>query len=396
MWLNSRSKDIHRGIQRGTSGLEKFKIFWPQIYPGKMKNFTMVYPVSNATLKEETTIPWTYNESTPYVYSEEEERLQRIAFHLRVFSLVVYSLAFLLGTTGNGLVIYFTAFVMKRTVNVVWFLNLAIADFIFTFFLPLSITYASLDYNWPFGKFMCKLNSTILFINLYTSIFLLTVISIDRFISVVFPVWCQNHRTPKLASFVAVAVWILAFIFSLPYFIFRDINDAEKDHVVCYNNFHEDEKVANERHKATVIARFIASFFIPFTIIISCYSVILLRIQRNHMTTSSKPFKVVLAVILSFFVCWFPYHVFSFLELSANYGKDENLQFITFVGIPITSSLVFINSCINPILYVFMGRDFKQKFQSSLRLIFEKAFSEESAQIDSKSNTKSTSNSQLV
>ncbi|XP_077312877.1 chemerin-like receptor 1 isoform X1 [Lithobates pipiens] len=396
MWLNSRSKNIHRGIQRGTSGLEKFNIFWPQIYPGKMKNFTMIYPVSNASFKEETTIPWTYYKSTPYVYSEEKERLNRIEFHLRMFSVVIYSLAFLLGTTGNGLVIYFTAFVMKRTVNVVWFLNLAIADFIFTFFLPLSITYASLDFHWPFGKFMCKLNSTILFINLYTSIFLLTVISIDRLISVVFPVWCQNHRTPRLASIVAVAVWILAFIFSVPYFIFRDINDAQKDRVACYNNFHEDMEVAYERQKVTVIIRFIVGFFIPFIIIISCYSVILLRIQRNHLTTSSKPFKVVLAVILSFFVCWFPYHVFSFLDLSAIYSEDEHLYYITFVGIPITSSLVFINSCINPILYVFMGRDFKQKLHSSLRSIFEKAFSEESAPIDSKSNTKSTSNSQLV
>ncbi|XP_073457997.1 chemerin-like receptor 1 [Aquarana catesbeiana] len=362
-----------------------------------MKNFTMVYPVSNATLKEETTNPWAYYESTPYVCSEEEDRQQRIKFHLRVFSLVVYSLAFLLGTTGNGLVIYFTAFVMKRTVNVVWFLNLAIADFIFMFFLPLSITQASLNFHWPFGKFMCKLNSLILFINLYASIFLLTVISIDRFISVVFPVWCQNHRTPKLASFVAVAVWILAFIFSLPYFIFRDINEAEKDHVFCYNNFHEDEKVAYPRHKATVIVQFITSFFIPFIIIISCYSVILLRIQRNQMTTSSKPYKVVLAVILSFFVCWFPYHVFSFLELSSNYGdENEHLFYITLVGKPITSSLAFINSCINPILYVFMGRDFKQKFHSSLWSIFEKVFSEESAPIDSKSKTKSKSNPQLV
>ncbi|XP_040183352.1 chemokine-like receptor 1 [Rana temporaria] len=396
MCLNSRSDDIHRGIQRGTSGLGKFKFFWPQIYPGKMKNFRMVYPFSNATLKEETTIPWAYYKSTPYVYSEEEERQERIKFHLRVFSLVIYSLAFLLGTTGNGLVIYFTAFVMKRTVNVVWFLNLAIADFIFTFFLPLSITYASLNYHWPFGKFMCKLNSTILFINLYASIFLLTMISIDRFISVVFPVWSQNHRTPKLASFVAVAVWILAFIFSLPYFIFRDINDAEKDHISCYNNFHEDEEVGNSIHKATLIVQFIVSFFTPLIIIISCYSVILLRIQRNHMTPSNKPFKVALAVIISFFVCWFPYHVFNFLELSANYGENEHLEYIIFVGIPITSSLVFINSCINPILYVFMGRDFKQKFHSSLRSIFERAFSEESAPIDSKSKTKSKSVPQLV
>ncbi|CAI9539583.1 unnamed protein product [Staurois parvus] len=310
--------------------------------------------------------------------------------------MVVYSVAFLLGTIGNGVVIFFTGFVMKRTVNVVWFLNLAIADFIFTFFLPLSITYVALDFHWPFGKFMCKLNSTVLFINLYASIFLLTVISIDRYISVVFPVWCQNHRTPRLASFVAGAVWILALIFSIPYAIFRDINDNGEDYVSCYNNFHADEDIAYSRHKATVIIRFIASFLIPFTIIIFCYSVILFRIQKNHMTTSSKPFKVILAVIISFLVCWFPYHVFSFLELSANYVENDHLFYVVFVGIPITSSLAFINSCVNPVLYVFMGRDFKKKFQDSLRSILERAFTEESAQLDSKSKTKSTSDSQLV
>ncbi|XP_072282206.1 chemerin-like receptor 1 [Pyxicephalus adspersus] len=353
----------------------------------------MNYSTYNVTLQEETTIPWTsVDTSTDYYY--EDEGLSHVSDILSQFSMVIYSFAFVLGTVGNGLVIFFTGFMMKRTVNVVWFLNLAIADFIFTFFLPLSISYVALNFHWPFGNFMCKLNSTIAFVNLYASVFLLTVISIDRFISVMFPVWCQNHRTPRLASFVAIGVWILACIFSLPYFIFRD-TDAYNDAVVCFNNFHEDKNIAFSRHKITVVVRFIASFLIPFSVIIFCYSVILLRIKRNHMTTSSKPFKIILAVIISFFVCWVPYHIFSFMELFV--GHDNfRFDYIVFVGTPLTSSLAFINSCINPILYVFMGRDFKQKFQSSIRSIFERAFSEDSVQADLRSKTKSTSDSQLV
>ncbi|XP_063800094.1 chemerin-like receptor 1 [Pseudophryne corroboree] len=307
--------------------------------------------------------------------------------------MVIYSVAFLLGTTGNGLVIWFSVFRMKKTVNVVWFLNLAIADFIFTFFLPLSITYIALDFHWPFGKFMCKLNSTLAFLNLFASVFLLTIISIDRCISAILPVWCQNHRTPRLASIVVLCVWILAFIFSLPYFIFRDIYD-DNGRVFCYNNFADDPDVSISRHVDTVIMRFIIGFAIPFSIIISCYTVIALRIQRNHMTTSTKPFKIIVALIVSFFVCWFPYHVFSFLDVSASYGAD--IHDVIQVGIPLTSSLAFINSCVNPFLYVFIGREFKGKFRSSIQSIFERAFTEDTVQADLQSKTKSTSDSQIL
>ncbi|KAM5132223.1 uncharacterized protein ACMZJ9_019029 [Mantella aurantiaca] len=358
----------------------------PLTCPGTMENFTMTHPTSDVMLQEETVIPWACVSTADY--NEEDEKLKHIANVFRVFSIVVYTVAFLLGTTGNGLVIFFTAFKMKRTVNVVWFLNLAITDFIFTFFLPLSVTYAALEFHWPFGPFMCRLSSSIGYFTFYASVFQLTVISIDRCISVVYPVWCQNHRTPRLASFVALAVWILAFVFSSPHFIFQD-TEIHEDFVISDYNFHKNKHFSYLRLKAIVVVRFIVSFVIPFTVIILCYSVIYLRIQRNHMTTSSRPFRVILAVIISFFFCWFPSHVFDILELSALNGNNYQLAYVVYVGKPFTLSLAFINSCINPVLYVFIGRDFKQKFHSSLRPIFERAFLEESVQTDSRRKTQS-------
>ncbi|XP_068099475.1 chemerin-like receptor 1 [Hyperolius riggenbachi] len=298
--------------------------------------------------------------------------------------MVVNTTICLLGTVGNGLVIYFAAFRMKRTVTIVWFLNLAIADFAFTFSLLMDIVYDALGAHWPFGTFMCKLNSTFDFINLFASIFLLTVISLDRCISVLFPVWCRNHRTPKLASFVVLGVWMLAIVFSLPYFIFRDTKKINGK-VECFMNYNYDMNVnrAFSRHLATVITRFIIGFAVPFILIISCYSIILLRIHRNHMTTSSKPFKVVIAVINSFFVCWFPYHVFSFVVLAKCYNSNCHFSYALQIAGVLSSTLAFVNSCVNPILYVFMGGDFKENMWTSFQTIFEKAFKEEYVQLDS-------------
>uniref|UniRef100_A0A8C4Y3A2 G-protein coupled receptors family 1 profile domain-containing protein n=2 Tax=Gopherus TaxID=38771 RepID=A0A8C4Y3A2_9SAUR len=156
---------------------------------------------------------------------------------MHILSMVVYSIACLLGVTGNGLVIWIAGFKMKKTVNAVWFLNLAVADFIFTFFLPFSIAYTALGFHWPFGKLLCKLNSTVAFLNMFASVFLLTVISIDRCISVICPVWSRNNRTPKLASNIALVTWVLAFVISSPYLVFRDTATNSKNVTSCYNNF---------------------------------------------------------------------------------------------------------------------------------------------------------------
>ncbi|XP_069803228.1 chemerin-like receptor 1 [Dendropsophus ebraccatus] len=356
-----------------------------------MENITAASPTSNVTLLNGTS-----HNTTEEFYDDFEDDATS---HLNYFTLVVYSLAFLLGTTGNGLVIWITIFKMKKTVNVIWFLNLSIADFTFTLFLPLSIVYLANDLNWVFGTFMCKLNSTIAFINLFASVFLLTVISIDRCVSVIFPVWSQNHRTPRLALFVVTAVWILAIILSLPFFVFRDVLEYDDGTHVCYNNYalgDSNPDIGKSRHKGTIVYRFIFGFIIPFTIIVMCYSVIVFRIRRNHMTTSTKPFTVIIAVIVSFFICWVPYHIFSFLELHVLSQYDDYLSHVLRVGIPLSSSLAFMNSCVNPFLYVFIGRDFKEKFSQSMHSIFERAFNEDSVNRELKSKTKSTCDSQLV
>ncbi|CAK6960419.1 chemerin-like receptor 1 [Scomber scombrus] len=152
-------------------------------------------------------------------YHDEHADLRR---SLNIMSAVIYCLAFVLGVLGNGVVIWVTGFKMKKTVNTVWFLNLAVADFLFTAFLPFSVTYIALGFHWPFGNFMCKLKNTVRFVNMFTSVYILVVISMDRYMSVVWPVWAQKHRNVRKASYVSLGVWVLGLFLSTPYFIFRD------------------------------------------------------------------------------------------------------------------------------------------------------------------------------
>ncbi|KAL8219438.1 UNVERIFIED_CONTAM: hypothetical protein K2H54_024620 [Gekko kuhli] len=319
--------------------------------PKGMENTTQHTLLEVAHLNSSVVTTFYYN------YYEDEERIYQQTWWkgLQIFCLVIRSLAFLLGVIGNGLVIFITGFRMRKTVNTIWFLNLAIADFTFTLVLPLSIAYLALDFQWPFGEAMCKFSYTLLFINLYTSVYLLMVISIDRCISVLRPVWAQNHRNPRCASFVAFGVWVLALVLSSPNILIKQLRRT-KDVIRCHSSYSPDA------YCAMTITLFIFAFVIPFPVIVICYGAIVLRLRRDRVAWSSKPFRVITAVIVAFFVCWLPFHVFSLLAIRAY--EDPTLHLVHFIGSPLVLSLAFFNSCLNPILYVFVVHDFKERLHS--------------------------------
>uniref|UniRef100_H2N2K6 Formyl peptide receptor 1 n=1 Tax=Oryzias latipes TaxID=8090 RepID=H2N2K6_ORYLA len=269
-----------------------------------------------------------------------------------------------LGVIGNALVIWVTGFKMKKTVNTVWFLNLAVADFLLLIFLPFHIIYVALNFNWPFGAFMCKITYTSLMLNMFASVFLLMVISVDRCVSVVRPVWAQNHRNVRKASFVSLSVWMLALVLGVPTMVFFDTLELESDGIMCL------DKVDLIWRQVMTITPFLLGFSIPFIIIVTCYAVIIyhLKKKRTLASQSRHAFKIIAAIIIAFFLCWTPYHLLGVIVIvdEMTDSLDETLGHIINIGYPIATSLAFLNSCLNPLLYVFMGQDFKKKIYKSL------------------------------
>uniref|UniRef100_A0A3B3V4W8 Chemerin chemokine-like receptor 1 n=1 Tax=Poecilia latipinna TaxID=48699 RepID=A0A3B3V4W8_9TELE len=280
---------------------------------------------------------------------------------------VINVVIFLLGFFGNILVIWISGFKMRKTVNTTWYLSLAMSDFLFCAFLPFNIVNIAMK-EWFFGSFMCKFTSAALSINMFSSIFLLLIISMDRCVSVMFPVWAQNHRSVQKASAVVVFAWLLAAGMSIPSLIYRQVHTNSDGSQSCYTNYD-----TTSTHMITVVTRFIVGFGVPFTIIIICYSIIIFKLQNNRMAKSSKPFKVTTALIVAFFVCWLPYHVFVLMELN---HRQYDLNVLT-TGIRVVSSLASANSFLNPLLYIFMGKDFQKKLKSSLISKMENAMADE-------------------
>ncbi|XP_039527326.1 C3a anaphylatoxin chemotactic receptor [Pimephales promelas] len=310
---------------------------------------------------------WSDYESKTIMSSE-------VSSAMRVISLVVYSLTFLLGVPGNIFVVYIAGMKMKRTVNTVWFLNLATADLLCCLCIPFSVAEILLDHHWPYGSVMCKILPSVIVINMFASVFTLNLISLDRFTQVITPVWAQNHRSLFLARLSCVVAWVLALVLSLPFMILRQ-TFTEVDFNITLCTFHADEDGDFTTSGMLSIIRFVFGFLIPLICITSCYGVIARKLGTSHFH-SGRAFRIMLAVIVAFFLCWLPYHT---VDLMMKYGGES--RDLALALDPLAISLAYINSCLNPILYVFMGQDFKNKVKLSLRRVFERAFTEEGTQM---------------
>ncbi|TFK09345.1 myoblast determination protein 1 [Platysternon megacephalum] len=86
---------------------------------------------------------------------------------------VLYMLVFVLGLSGNRLVI-FTVWRgprAKHRSTDTYIDNLALADLAFMVTLPLWAAYMGLCFHWPFGSALCKLSSYLVLLNISALLF---------------------------------------------------------------------------------------------------------------------------------------------------------------------------------------------------------------------------------
>ncbi|XP_005412728.1 PREDICTED: fMet-Leu-Phe receptor [Chinchilla lanigera] len=304
---------------------------------------------------------------------------------LNVFSYTVCAVTFVLGVLGNGLVIWVAGFRMKHTVTTMCYLNLAIADFSFTLTLPFLAVRQAWGGHWPLGWFLCKLIFTIVDINLFGSVFLIALIALDRCICVLHPVWAQNHRTVSLAKKVIAVVWTCALLLTLPVIIRVTTVTRPFGHQVCTFDFSpwttdraEKMKVAITMQTVRGIIRFVIGFSMPMFTVAICYGLIATKMYKQGLLQSSRPLRVLSYVVVAFLFCWCPFQVVALIltirirEVLSGMGGNLGVALIA------TSSLAYFNSCLNPMLYVFMGRDFRERLIRSLPASLERALTEDS------------------
>lgn len=270
---------------------------------------------------------------------------------LRNLVLAVDAITLIAGLPANLLALYtFVQKVRQRATPIdVLLLSLTISDLIFLFFLPFRMKEAY-DMKWTLSYFLCPLSGFFFYTTIYNSTFLLTAISVERYLGVAFPIKYKLKRHPRYAVIASVIFWVVSMahcsiVYIMQYYRHSNVtlsDPFEKD--VCYEEFSTEQL---EVLLPVRLELFIVLFCTPFIICCFCYIKfihILSRLPNIKHKKRSRAIGLALATLLVFIICFMPYnvsHVVGFMTW-------HSPQWRVYALLPST-----LNACLDPLVLYF-------------------------------------------
>lgn len=281
--------------------------------------------------------------------------------------LITFIIVFVFSMVGNSVVVYVLCYMEKRRSNTdIYLMHLALADLLFSLTLPLwAISEHS---GWIFGTFLCKIMSGCQEAAVYSGVFLLACISVDRCFAIVRATraLASHHLLVKV---VCSVVWVVAVLLSLPVVIQKQsmqANDLGQE--ICHENL-TGESINRWRVSVRVL-RHTVGFFLPLVVMAVCYSWTVLTLFHTRNQQKHKAIRVILAVVFAFVLCWLPYNIIVLIDTLMKGGPIKVLscdtRYRVEVALYVTQVLAFSHCAVNPVLYAFIGQKFRNQLLSAL------------------------------
>ncbi|NWY53567.1 BKRB2 protein, partial [Chionis minor] len=303
---------------------------------------------------------------------------------------------FVLGVIENSFVLTVLCFHKSRcTVAEIYLANMALADLMLVCALPFWAINISNNFEWPFGLFLCKAVNVMSHMNFYSSIYFLTLVSIDRYLALVKTMSLGRMRRTVCAKWNSFIVWVCALFICSPSMVFRNLKYYKDYNITaCTLDYPTDSWEPANNCLLNIVG-----FVIPLCVITYCTTQIIKALQSSELQklkvvqTERRATMLVLAVLLLFIVCWLPFQISTFIDtiryLTPTFKCLEEVNdLLTQIG----TYCAFSNSCLNPVLYIIVGKHFQKKAVEFYKdMIPKRCRKSESVQMENSLDTLKTS-----
>nr|XP_013797759.1 PREDICTED: succinate receptor 1 [Apteryx mantelli mantelli] len=256
----------------------------------------------------------------------------------------MYSLEFILGLTGNTIVVFGYIFCLKnwKSGNIYLF-NLSLSDFLFLCTLPLLVkSYSS---QWAEGVF-CQSNRFL-----------------EHFL--------QKRKTAVIVS-VAIWIWVVLELLPLMHFLRAATNERK-----CL-----DYASSGDPAESIIYSMFLTLFGFLIPLCVMCFFYVRMVVflknrseQHSSFLTLEKPLSLVILAVVIFSLLFTPYHIMRNVRLASQIPAlnvsvcTQNIISAVYI---ITRPIAFLNSAINPVFYFLMGDHFREMLMAKIRQLLNR------------------------
>ena len=358
-----------------------------------------------------------FNRSSPITartqsFPEEEKWKETLNVFIAVTEIIIVILAL----ACNSIVVYaFIAYKKLRTSATNYFvISLAISDiltsaFVTTFKLDLTLKMG----KWAHGAFMCSLYTTMYLLAVPSSVINLCAVTVDRYLVLRMPLRYNTLMPPRRAGCIIGFLWIYAVIWAcLPVLGWRWDLPAYVNGT-CYFVSKREYNIAVNIVNFILPMLFMAIFWSFIYSIVQQHRKRVLKIERslslntNNSSDSSNIINIngeahYLAqlapknennnnkrerkrmrrnvrgsrhlgfIVVLFYFCWLPYVTISMIGNLCEWCDQQRL--IPYVLYDAFLALGFVNCALNPFLYPFHDKHFKEAFRDMWRKLGSKTF----------------------
>ncbi|KAM3840780.1 mas-related G-protein coupled receptor member H-like [Vipera latastei] len=274
----------------------------------------------------------------------------RIFYEDQIISNYIILTICCIGVPLNGIVIWLLGFQIKRSPFTTLILNLAIADFGFLLSMAIHCTNVYINILLPGIPWDIVFSLTnITYIN---GLLLLTAISIDRCVAVLFPIWHRRSRPKYLSPAVCAFLWIFSsFLFGIGQYTIHNMQ-------YLFWNLH------------LVVTAVLCLPLITTSAVILFIKLCL----KSKETKRGRLLVMILITLLCFLILNLPLYIYVSIThfLKKNFFDVYELNFYL---CPSAS----LNSSINPVIYFLVGRKKRAQSRESIKVIFQRVFREDKA-----------------
>uniref|UniRef100_A0A673XBI4 Purinergic receptor P2Y13 n=1 Tax=Salmo trutta TaxID=8032 RepID=A0A673XBI4_SALTR len=283
----------------------------------------------------------------------------------------LYFLLFIPALIINGVAVWVCMQLRSTSTFMVYLKNLLAADLLMTLTIPVKAAKILPSAPLTLKAFACRYSDVIFYLCMYMSIILLGLISLDRFFKIVRPCGRLLGQNLVFGKVLSASIWVVLLATNvIPTMILTNQDPTNKTKEFCMAM----KSDAGQGLHGGVVKLNNAIFWVVCVLIFVCYICIARKVFQSYRKSGSsndegrhKTKVRVFLVLVVFSVCFIPFHI---VRIPHTIQQTNNVKACSQVSISIAQKVTLwlstVNICLDPLLYFFLCREFREKLMGML------------------------------